>query len=222
MRSLYMQRKHGGFFLLAAGLLLWGCVTYGPAEKPKAQNQIFFEESLHYGDGSIELFRIGDVSFKWAAMTRATEKGLLNNTAAENLDIQISLFSQEIKDNPKDINAHLQRAGLLYERDASGDLDQAIIDCNNALAINDREMAAYYVRGLIYAKQRNYTAAISDFWTIINANEYKAIGIKYILGQLYYEQGNLDMAAEALEEVYRIDSKFADVETILDFIRQRQ
>jgi tetratricopeptide (TPR) repeat protein len=223
MRRPTMKNRYALFAVLMLTALLYGCVTKSPGTKPRPESQIYqFDEPLRYDDGSIELFRIGNVSFKWAAMTRTTSKGIRDGSNTNEMDKMIAESTQAIQQDMNNSIAYIRRAGLLYERDNPGDLDLAIIDCNMALKLNPKEMLTYYVRGLIYAKQGEYDSAISDLYTILNSNQYNVIGVRYILGQLYHQQGEIALAIDAFEQVYRTDPEFADVTAVLDALRRRQ
>jgi tetratricopeptide (TPR) repeat protein len=93
-------------------------------------------------------------------------------------------FSQAIIINPGNAYAFTGRAGSYMHQ---GNLEAALADLNKALAINDRLLVAYQVRGIVYAKQGDFDRAAKDFQALLrldpNHAEGKSLLLKARLGK---------------------------------------
>nr|MDZ4833552.1 rhomboid family intramembrane serine protease [Candidatus Melainabacteria bacterium] len=59
---------------------------------------------------------------------------------------------------------------MAWAQAAMGDLDEALINVNKALAKNDKQTSALDTRGTVYLLQKNYDAAIKDFDRALSLN----------------------------------------------------
>jgi tetratricopeptide (TPR) repeat protein len=125
----------------------------------------------------------------------------------ENNDLAHSFsdFSKSIAINPKNINALLARADVLY---ALEDLKQAKLDLDEAIKLNTNSVDAYKLRGIISFRLKQYEDAINDYNSVLKF-ESKETSIYYYRGLTYLEQGKylnaLTDFSEAIKKGFTTD-----------------
>ena len=106
----------------------------------------------------------------------------VKNKKSFNQIIKLANNGLDIEPNNEDLLIFLARAnlGLLKNKDA-------IKYANKVIALNDRNLGGYYVRGRIKIELKEYESAINDFKIVISKdplslsfNPYKMIGIAYL------------------------------------------
>jgi tetratricopeptide (TPR) repeat protein len=87
--------------------------------------------------------------------------------------VQIQLLTAEIRENPCLYPAYLER-GITYAR--SGKTDLGIVDLTHYLNAGGTNGQAYYVRGLHYATNRQWSSAADDLRRAreLDPNDHKA------------------------------------------------
>ncbi|MFW9900417.1 MAG: tetratricopeptide repeat protein [Candidatus Thorarchaeota archaeon] len=87
--------------------------------------------------------------------------------------------------------------------------DNAIENCNRALALDEIFVEAYYHIGLAYHKKRKYDAAIKNFQKAVNYNEKHANSWNS-MGLAYEAKEDYDNSLIKLKKAVEIDSNFAE------------
>ncbi len=148
----------------------------------------------------------------WASSLGAqSSAGLFERAKKEaNLNTQIELLSQVIKQSPRHVGAYHYRADA-YQ--ALGDTQHAIADYNRVVGLRPKDPFRYYARGLAYAQAKQPQLAVTDFTKAIQlkasyknfylarAREYRALE-KYSLALADYLHfiGQISKADKALLE----------------------
>ena len=76
----------------------------------------------------------------------------------------IKLLDQLVTDYPDYAEGWNQRATMYY---AVGNYEQSIADCARVLELEPRHFGALSGRGMIYQRQKNYTAALEAFRSVL-------------------------------------------------------
>ena len=93
---------------------------------------------------------------------------------------------------------------------AQGDGAQALADYNEAVKLATRKERAdlYYARGLVYAAQSNYDAALQDFSAALDANSKSAPALRQ-RARVYQHQDNFGSSLRDYAEAIRLEPKNA-------------
>ncbi|MCX5700473.1 MAG: tetratricopeptide repeat protein [Candidatus Omnitrophica bacterium] len=76
-------------------------------------------------------------------------------------EMQIELTTKAISNNPNDVSAYYQRAGIYHEQ---GELDLALIDYNKVIELKpDFSTLVYCGRGDVYTLKGDFDKAIADY-----------------------------------------------------------
>ena len=112
--------------------------------------------------------------------------------------------------NPNDAHAYVNR-GIAW--DNKGELDKAIADYNQALAINPKFALAYNNRGLAWYKKGEYDKAIADFNEVQRfldpSDAANLAATNNSRGLAWYGKGEYDKAIADFEQALAINPKFA-------------
>ena len=105
-----------------------------------------------------------------------------------------------------------------------GDLDRAITDFDQAIALNPEYANAYSGRGTAYGKKGDFDRAITDFDQAIAINPEYAVGYEY-RGFTYYMKGDLDRAITDFERALELGldpTSKREVEVLLEELIQQK
>jgi tetratricopeptide (TPR) repeat protein len=120
------------------------------------------------------------------------------------LDRAIRGYDQAIELSP---NARVYRSrGAAYWM--KGDLDRAIADSSQAIALDPKYALAYNTRGLAYHEKKDYDRAIADYDHAISLNPKNA-SFYNNRGNSYTAKGDLDRAIADYDQAIELDPKNA-------------
>jgi len=216
-----MKKKIVMVVLTGAVIILSGCKSQEFVHGDSVQSMDFVAQDNN--DGTITLFSVNNVPVKMDSVTMGgvTGRGIKGfaETNTEDMLIRISNLEAILRANPQDYETCIILAGLYIDRDA----DQAIKYSNMALAINREKPEALFIRSLASIRQggpETTAQAISDLHTVMQLNLQSAKGVYYVLGNIYYDNRDIDKAIDAFEIVAILDPEFADVQDMLNSLRK--
>jgi tetratricopeptide (TPR) repeat protein len=97
----------------------------------------------------------------------------------------MSFFTANVKHNPTSPMGYNNRACEEYKE---GNVDAALKDINQAIALRDNYRAAYYNRAMIYYLRKDYQKAITDLTKEISLNP-NPVKSYYLRGVIYSTMG---------------------------------
>jgi tetratricopeptide (TPR) repeat protein len=127
----------------------------------------------------------------------------------EYLAFQLSAFDKLLLANPE--NADGLQTRCFWRAVAKTDLDAAIADCNQSLALKPNAAASYYSRALVLYQQAKYQEALGDDNSALaaNPNISDALFLRgMIKGQLGDQIGKGDDIAAAKALMPRVEMNF--------------
>lgn len=120
------------------------------------------------------------------------EKAFYEGTAASDLDLSISYFTEAIRLNPEYAMAYYWR-GDRYRK--KSDFDRAIADYTEVIRLNPDFAAAYINRGVAYMmKKSDFEKAIADFTEAIRLNPDDVVFVYQNRAAAYLAIGKVDKA----------------------------
>ncbi|HPY81737.1 MAG TPA: tetratricopeptide repeat protein, partial [Bacteroidales bacterium] len=117
----------------------------------------------------------------------------------------IAQFNEALKYNPRFTRAYIN-LGAAYTY--AGDLRNAVISYNQALAIDSTLGQVHYSRGLLYYSQQMYEQSIKDFMSAQNKG-YRTPELYYYLGVSYFFTKDYKTAIEAYTRAIAFNPKYA-------------
>lgn len=106
-------------------------------------------------------------------------------------------FSAMIQQDPEFVPGHVNQ-GIAYFN--LQDYDNSLISLGRALELDEAQIQAFYVRGLIYRNRDQVEEAITEFLKV-NAHDPRDPSTNYFLGLLFSRQGNYTQAIQYLQRV---------------------
>ena len=122
----------------------------------------------------------------------------------QRLDEGILAYNKAIAISPR--AASFNNRGILYAK--QGQIELALSDSNQAIALNPNYADTHYNRGVLYYKQGQVELALSDYEQAIaiNPNHAQAYNNR---GVLYYKQGQVELALSDYEQAIAINPNHA-------------
>ncbi len=108
--------------------------------------------------------------------------------------------------NPEPLAIHLNKVRDLEE---TGDIDGAIEEAKLAVSANERSSRPLRELGRLYFKKNDITQASACFLQAIEFNQLDVTSFHY-LGQIYYRQGEFDLAIDYFSRAMDISPRHAD------------
>lgn len=123
-------------------------------------------------------------------------------------DRAISCFTAALQTNPdRNIASALHAYRELAYFD-SGQIDNALIDCNAIIRLNPKDAVAYYNRAIVYSTKRNYKLAFRDSDAAIQLNP-KYANAYHNRGAFHADIGEFDKAVADFSEAIRFNPRSA-------------
>ncbi len=115
-------------------------------------------------------------------------------------------------------DAHVLLAQILIEKK---DYEQALDECEKALAVNRENLEAFNLKGIALRRKGLIDQAIATYQDILKAKPFQA-RIHYNLGVAYSKLGNLEAARRAYEKALEIKPRYPEAHANLGDIFLRQ
>jgi len=149
-----------------------------------------------------ELLEVSKVSGDWLWIE--SRRGWINRSQVVLSDRAIEYFTQRI-DRSASSETHHQRGIALV---ALGQFEKAVMDFDEAIRQDSRNLAAYNDRGNALSKIGKFDRAISDFSTLI-ARKVRHPAVHMNRGLALHNKGEYDEALADFSAAIRLDGKFA-------------
>lgn len=133
------------------------------------------------------------------------------------LNQQVQQLNQQIKRNPKDLQAYHKRA-MLYQ--TLGQYPQAIADYTAILAQDDRNLAAYLARSGAYRTQNNGRAALADLSQVLKLSPNYQPGY-FARSDFYLTQNQYTLALADANQLIQLNPKNPEAFYLRSDIRQQ-
>jgi tetratricopeptide (TPR) repeat protein len=133
----------------------------------------------------------------------------------ELVEREVARLEKIVAQNPDDPDRRVELA-LLYSE--TGALEQALVQLQAALELDDSHQGALVALGDIYMEQGRYQEALEPYLKVVELNQDNPLrgvsrqleGVYYYLGVAYFNLGQSEKAIESLEEALAIDRTDAD------------
>lgn len=143
------------------------------------------------------------------------------------LDRQAQHLEQMVVKNPQ--NPDLRVSVASYYLD-NGDVNQAILQGEEAIKIDPKHQGAMMLLGKAYKQKRNYDAAAKYLSQVVELNKDNPLAkmskpleaVYYQLGDIYKQQGKYPQAVQSLLAALAIDYTDADALALLGTVYQKQ
>jgi tetratricopeptide (TPR) repeat protein len=144
-------------------------------------------------------------SLLWVVPEQAGASGWVQVSDVIPFDQAIDYFTNEIRTNPKNAAAFIDRGNL---RSQKGEFDNAISDYNEAIRLDPKNEVAYGNRGIAWKNKQEYDKAIADYSEAIRLDPTD-VDPYYNRGIAWKAKQENDKAIADYNEAIRLDPKYA-------------
>src|SRR5262249_20927556 len=195
-------------YLLLFAIIVISCAAlYAWAQAPRTAQEFYDRGKLRHKQGNRE-GAIADFSRAIEIMSQVQQdsgSGRDDRRDKRNPETKIYSFDKVTVVDPRAAAIFAYRCLVRYEL---GALEEALADCNAAIARNPRTMEAYHNRGNIRYAKKDFDGAISDYNRVIELDSKNSDAYSN-RGSMRYYKGDIDGAIADFDHAIECNPRFA-------------